>query len=320
MVAVIYGDKTLSSNDVIKSAAADHGLSSKNYAYGIVFMLASETFWVGMNAIVKHLSADFPTIQLLFLRNIIPVPCMFILLLVLGNLSALKTNRPGKHVLTGVVGAMGMTALIFSLSQLTLSQVVAITYAAPLMITALSVPMLGEKVGPRRWMSVIVGFIGVLVLARPEIGLDPTVFLVLAGTFCFALVVVIRRDLSRTDDAATIVFYFSLFVSSIASIFLPWHWHHPEPTEWMLLLLMGVLAMGAQFCIMQAIKRAPVSVVAPLLYSSLILAVAIDILYWGIAPDISTIIGAVIIIAAGLYIVYRESGFSRLKQTDNIPS
>jgi len=279
-------------------------------------MLISEVFWVIMNAMIKYLSDDFSTVQLLFFRNLIPIPAMLVLLMAMGKLSSLKTKKPFTHLSVGLIGATGMAALIFSLSTLSLSQTVSITYAAPLMITALSVPMLGEKVGFRRWAGVIVGFIGVLVLARPEAGLDPIILLLLASTLCFSIVVVLRRRLSMTDESAVIVLYFSITVVICAGVFLPWHWHQPTGTQWVLLLVMGTFALGAQFGMMQAIKYAPVSVIAPMLYISLIFAVTVDILFWGIAPDQTTILGAGIIIAAGLYVIYRESRRSKSAEED----
>ncbi len=266
---------------------------------------------MAMNGMIKYLSNDFSTVQLLFFRNLLPIPTMLILLIIMGRLPALKTTKPFTHLSVGLIGAMGMAALIYSLSFLSLSQTVSITYAAPLMITALSVPMLGEKVGLRRWAGVLVGFGGVLVLAKPETGLDPIVLLLLASTFCFAVVVVLRRRLSMTDESAVIVLYFSIIVVVCSSIFLPWYWRQPDLTELVLLLVMGTFAVGAQFFMMQAIKHAPVSVIAPLLYFSLVFAVAIDVFFWGIAPDQKTLLGASIIIAAGLYVIYRESGLRK---------
>lgn len=232
---------------------------------------------------------------------------MLFLLYSAGKLRNLKTKRPKMHLLQAAIGTLGMACLIYSLSRLTLSQTVAITYAAPLIITALSGPMLGENVGFRRWAGVLIGFIGVVVLVRPEAGFNPISLLVLLGTVCFSTVVIIRRRLSKTEDSAVIVLYFSLFVSFIAGLILPWYWEMPNPTQWGLLMLMGTLAMGAQFFMMQAIKHAPVSVTAPLLYLSLVFAIAVDVLYWGIMPDKTTLTGAGIIILAGLYIVYREA-------------
>ncbi len=286
------------------------------YIYGVGFMLISEVFWVIMNAMIKYLSDDFSTVQLLFFRNLIPIPAMLLLLVALGKLPSLKTKKPLTHLSVGLIGATGMAALIFSLSTLSLSQTVSITYAAPLMITALSVPMLGEKVGFKRWAGVVVGFVGVLVLARPEAGLDPIILLLLASTLCFAIVVVLRRRLSMTDESAVIVLYFSITVVICAGVFLPWYWHQPTFTQWILLFVMGTFALGAQFGMMQAIKYAPVSVIAPMLYISLVFAVTVDILFWGIAPDRTTILGAGIIIAAGLYVIYRESRRSKSAQDE----
>lgn len=275
---------------------------------GVVFMLTSEVFWVAMNAMIKYLSDDFSTVQLLFFRNLVPVPAMLILLVVTGKLSTLRTNEPFTHLSVGLIGAAGMAALIFSLSSLSLSQTISITYAAPLMITALSVPMLGEFVGVKRWTGVLVGFLGVVVLARPDAGINPIILLLLASTMCFSVVVILRRRLSKTHESSVIVFYFSSIVVVCAGVFLPWFWHQPSPVEWVLLLIMGTFALGAQFCITQAIRYAPVSVTASLLYVSLVFAVAIDILYWGVTPDRTTMVGAGIIIAAGLYVIYREIG------------
>ena len=289
------------------SASADKR-RAKGYAYGISLMLASEVCWVTMNAMIKHLSDDYPAMQLLFFRNAVTIPVMLWLVMLTGGYSVLRTRRAGLHLIHALIGVTGMTCLIVSVSRLSLSDTVTITYAAPLFITALSVPFLKEKVGFRRWAAVIVGFAGVMVVARPDIGINPVILILLLGSLCFASTVIIRRHLSRTENSATVTLYYSIAGACAGGIAMPWVWVTPTAFDWMLLLVMGVIAALTQITLTMAIKEAPVSVLSPLLYLSLTIAVGADIVVWGVYPALTTIVGAGGIIIAGLYIIYRESG------------
>lgn len=291
-----------------ETPASNEQRRAKGYGYGIALMLISEVCWVTMNAMIKHLSDSYPALQLLFFRNAVTVPVMIWLVMLTGGYSVLRTHRARLHLLHALIGVTGMTCLIVSVSRLSLSDTVTITYAAPLFITALSVPFLNEKVGFRRWAAVLVGFAGVLIVARPDIGINPVILILLGGTLCFASTVIIRRHLSRTENSAAVTLYYSIAGTCAGGLALPWVWVAPTAFDWMILLVMGVIAALTQITLTMAIKEAPVSVLSPLLYLTLAVAVGGDIIVWGVYPALTTMVGAGGIIFAGLYIIYRESG------------
>ena len=278
---------------------------------GVLLMLVSETAWVTMNAIIKGLSDTYPLAQLLFFRNIVAVPVMLAIVLATGGPALLRIKRPGLHLVHVCIAVTGVACLIFSLGHLGLSEAIAVTYMAPLMMTALSVPVLKERVGLRRWSAIVIGFMGVLVLARPGVDFKPVVLVLLFGTFLFSCVVVIRRILSRTDHSAAVVLYFTVAGSIAGGIAMIWWWVPPDAWGWALLLASGACAAVAQLSLTGAIKAAPVSVISPMLYCSLVLGVGIDILFWGVHPDGATYLGAGIIVVAGLYNIFRDAQRAR---------
>ena len=277
------------------------------YGRGIAYMLASLVLWVVMNAIIKQAAETIPTMQILLFRNAVAIPTLLPFMIAAGGVSILATRRPGWHLLRSAIGVTGMTCLIFGLGALPLSEAITITYAAPLFVTALSGPLLGEKVGVRRWSAVAIGFIGVLVMMRPGGDVNPGALVLLFGTLCFAFVVIITRHISKTEHSVAIVFYFSLAASVAGAAAMPWFWVTPQGVEWLMLVVIGVLGGVTQVLLAMAIKEAPVSVTMQLNYLALVIAAGLDIAVWGVWPSTTTVAGAALIVATGLFIVYRET-------------
>ncbi len=275
---------------------------------GIALLLLSLVSWVLMNAVAKSLTSDFHALQILFFRNALTIPALIPFLIAAGGFAALQTRRPLGHAFRAVVSISAMGGLIFGLSALPLSEVISITYAAPLFMTALSVPFLGEKVGPRRWIAVFIGFVGVLIMVRPGTHMNPMSLVVLAGVFCFAMTVISTRRLSSTEPSATIVFYSVLAATIVTGLSLRWVWIDPVAFEWGLFIAVGFLGALSQISLTMAIRAAPVSVLAPLDYLSLPIGVGIDFILWGVLPQATTFYGAGIIVTVGLYIIYRDAG------------
>lgn len=278
------------------------------YGRGIALMLLALVSWVAMNAVAKSLTSDFHALQILFFRNFLTIPALIPILVAAGGIAALQTKRPWGHAFRAVSSLCAMGTLILGLGALPLSEVISITYAAPLFMTALSVPFLGEKVGPRRWTAIFIGFIGMLIIVRPEGQMNLISLVVLAGVFCFAMTMIKTRQLSSTDATATIVFYSVASASIVTGISLFWVWVPPLPLEWGLFIAVGVLGATSQISITMAIRAAPVSVLAPLDYLTLVLGVGIDFFMWKILPEPTTFYGAAIIVVMGVYIVYRDAG------------
>ena len=276
---------------------------------GIALMLLGTGIFVSMDALVKHLTLEgYPTIQILFFRSCFAFIPVSLFIARSGGIATLRTQRPMGHLMRGVIGLSAMGVIFWAFHSLPISDVVAIMFAAPIFMTVLSIPLLGEKVGPRRWIAVVVGFVGVLVIVRPDAGLDVTQLIVVAGTVLYALALISIRRLSDTEPSATIVFYFTLAGTVLMASLLPFGWVTPGTlTDWGLLISVGLIGGTAQLFMTYAIRFAPISVLAPFEYSSMLWAAGFDIVIFSLYPSSATLWGAGIIAATGLYIVHRET-------------
>jgi drug/metabolite transporter (DMT)-like permease len=190
----------------------------------------------------------------------------------------------------------------------------------PIFLTALSVPLLAEKVGIRRWSAVVVGFLGVLVMTRPGTGvLQFGALLAINGAVFYALAMVLVRRLSMTESPTTIVFYMTLFSTIASGFVLPFFWVDPDPIGWLLLTCIGLLGGVAQMAMTQAFRAAPVATIAPFEYLALVFATGFGFGIWGDVPDAYIITGATIVVASGLYILHRETVRGRLRTTAAAP-
>ncbi|WP_245986888.1 DMT family transporter [Azospirillum thermophilum] len=280
-----------------------------NTPLGIGMMLGSVLLFSLMNVLVKLLTETFPVVEVAFFRSLfalIPVGAM--IAAQGGWVANLRTARPFAHLWRGMIGIASMSAMFWSFHLLPLGDAVALTFAAPLFLTALSVPLLGERVGIHRWSAVLVGFLGVLIMVRPSgdvLQFGSLVALAAAAGQAAAMITV--RQLSRTEPANTIVFYFTTATTVMLGLALPFAWSTPTAHEWLLLLATGLLGGGGQLLVTRAYSLAPAAVVAPLNYLSLLWAVLFGWLLWGDVPASNMAAGAVVVAASGLYILHRET-------------
>jgi drug/metabolite transporter (DMT)-like permease len=275
---------------------------------GILYVLTSTFFFNGLNAAAKWLAADYSVIEITFFRNLFAfIPCLVWVLAGPGLLS-LRTGRLGLHVFRGLAGACSMLLVFTSFSLLPIADAVAISFATPLFLTALSVPLLGEKVGVHRWSAVIVGFLGILVMARPSgTGAQLGFVTAVSSTLLNAVILVSVRRLGRTEAPLTIIFY-QAFVGLLASTFLlPFAWKAPNLVDFGLFIAMGLVGVIGHFCLTNAFRYAAAAVVGPFNYTGIIWATAFGYVVWGDLPTIHTVMGGAIVIASGIYILYRET-------------
>jgi drug/metabolite transporter (DMT)-like permease len=281
-------------------------------ARGILYMVLSVLLFAGMDALVKWVSARHPVGQIIFFRNAFAFIPILLFLPAAGGLAALKTRRPGGHVLRALAGIGAMVCFFAAFSLMPLADAVAIGQAGPIFLTALSVPLLGEKVGFRRWSAVAAGFAGVLVMTRPGPGVfDPAALLAVGGAVLYALAMISIRRLSATERPLTIVFYFTLSGAIAGALSLPFQWVTPAPLDLVFLISIGLIGGFAQFAMTQAFRLAPVATIAPYEYGALVFAMLFGYLIWGDVPDAWLIIGAAIVVASGLYILHRETVLAR---------
>jgi drug/metabolite transporter (DMT)-like permease len=284
-------------------------------------MLLSVFLFSSMDAVIKWASSDYPTGQIVFFRNFLAFVPVFLFLWHTGTPMPLRTTRLGGHLVRGLVGVASMSLFFLALGLLPLADTMALGMSGPIFLTALSVPLLGERVGLRRWSAVIVGFIGVLVMVRPGSGVfQPAALIALSGAFFYALAMVSIRHLSRSEPATTIVFYFTLFAAIVGLLTWPlgaiaptWlgAWARPDLEGWIVLIGIGLIGGTAQLTMTYAFKLAPVAVIAPFEYGAIVIGVSYGFAIWDEVPDPYVLTGAAIVIASGIYIFYREAKLRR---------
>ena len=279
-----------------------------NPVRGMLLMIGAVFLFTSMDALVKIASETYPTGQIVFFRNFVAFLPLAIFVARAGGISVLRTRRLGGHLIRAGVGLSAMVCFFLSYKLLPLGEAVALGMAGPLFITALSVPFLGEKVGIRRWSAVVVGFLGVLVMTRPGSGIfDPAALIPLAAAFFLGLAMVMVRSLSRSEHSASIVFYFTITATVVSALSLPWQWVTPDWSGLGILVTSGLIGGCAQFTMTQAFRMAPAALVAPFEYLALVFAMGYGFLIWAEIPDLWLIVGAVIVMASGIYILHREA-------------
>jgi drug/metabolite transporter (DMT)-like permease len=278
-------------------------------------MLLQAFLFSAMDALVKLATVRHPTGQIIFFRNLFALVPLYFFIRQAGGLGILRTQRLGQHILRSLGGIASMFCLFLAYAYMPLADAMAIATAGPIFLTALSVPLLGEHVGWRRWAAVFAGFIGILIITRPGSGVfGVAALLPLAGAFFYALAMVQIRKLSASEPPARIVFYFTIAAVVLGGASLPWQWVTPTPLSLVYLVGIGLVGGFAQMAMTHAFRLAPVAVVAPFDYTALVFATGFGYAIWGQIPDRFVWAGAAIVIASGLYILHRET--VRRRQAD----
>ena len=275
---------------------------------GIGFLVSALVLFSVMDVLIKLLSADYDTFQIVFFRSTVALLPISILVARSGGARAIRTTRPGGHILRSLIGTGALLCFFYSYKFMPLADVYAIHFAGPLFLTALSGPMLGEPVGWRRWSAVAVGFVGVVVMIQPGTGVFSAVALIpLLGAVFYAFAMIFVRKLSRTETNAAIIFYFTLTGIGVGFIGMLPDWKTPDATGFALLASVGILGGCAQILMTQAFRSAPAATLAPFEYTAMIWAVLFGYLVFADFPTPPIIIGALIVAASGLYILHRET-------------
>ncbi len=280
---------------------------------GIALFTISIALFAAMDVMIKTVAATYPTFQIIFFRSLFALLPLSLAVSRMGGLKALRTRRPLGHALRSVVGVGAMACFFYSFSAMPLVDVYAIAFASPLFLAAMAGPLLGERVGWRRWSAVAVGFVGVLVILRPGLGMLSGVALVcLLGAFLYALAMVMIRLLGRTESTVAIVLYFTLTCAVVGGVGMIPDWVTPKtPGDLALLVSIGVTGGVAQLFITSAFKSAPAATLAPFEYSALVWGLGFGWIFFGEWPDALVFAGAAIVAGSGLYIVHREALESR---------
>jgi drug/metabolite transporter (DMT)-like permease len=292
--------------------AEAHG-SADRPPLGIVCAVLAMFSIAVMDGLAKHLVASYPVGQVSFARQLLALLPLSLLIWHEGGLKALRTRHPGLHILRGLLLTGGSVSFFLGLRYLGLAEATVLAFAAPLFITAFALPLLGEPTGLHRWAAVVVGFLGVLIVVRPGAeAMNMAALLPLFAALCYALAMIATRRLSRSDGVAAIAIFGNLTTIAATSGLLVLGWKTPALADLWAFVIMGLLGGSITFFTILAYRLAPAAVVAPFDYTALIWATAIGWLVWREIPDGFVWLGATIIIASGLYILYRETrGASR---------
>ncbi len=280
----------------------------------IACRVGAATGFAAMGALIKMaVDRDVAVVEIMFWRFAFGLPPLAIYVALLSKAGTLRTRRFGAHVWRAAIGLASMYLSFRALALLPLAEATTIGFAAPLFAIALSALVLRERVGPRRWTAVIVGFLGVLIVADPRgetLPLDGLAYAV-GGAIGVAAVTIAIRKISRTEAPETVVFWFTVLSLLVLGLFLPAAATPHDATEWKILVAIGLAGGAAQLFMTGSLSFARISVVAPFDYVQLVWAVLFGWLLWAVVPTLQTWIGAAIIAGCGLYSAYREH---RLRQ------
>jgi drug/metabolite transporter (DMT)-like permease len=278
----------------------------------ILLLLAASATFALAAAAVKELGGAIPLAQVILARNLFALPFLLLLVARSGGFAMLRPRAPGMHALRTLFGMMGMVGAFASYTWLPLATATVLGFTMPLFLTALSVVILRERVGWRRWSAVVVGFLGVLLVARPgaaeqALPLIPVLLALLGGLGWALAMMTIRRLGDAGEPGVTIVVWFAIgaaLVSGIATIPV---WVTPDGKQWLLLIGIGAVSALAQLLMTEAYRRGETTLLAPFEYAGLIWTMAMGALIWGEVPGLVDLLGFAVLVGAGLFIWWRET-------------
>jgi drug/metabolite transporter (DMT)-like permease len=274
---------------------------------GIAFVLVAWLLFAGMDAGSKLLAEHYSIIQILWVRFVSLAVIAAWLARRQSGSGALRTRHFWLQSLRSLLLVTEIGLFILTITVLPLAETHAILAVTPLIVTALSVPLLGERVGVRRWSAIGVALIGVLIILRPGLGaVHPIALVALLCALMFALYQILTRIVSRVDPPLTTLFYTALVGVGGLTLIIPFYWITPDVAGWALFGLVAALGASGHFLLIKALQLAPASTLQPFSYTILIWATLMGFLVFGNLPDLLTVAGAIVIASSGIYAFARE--------------
>lgn len=275
---------------------------------GIMAALAGMLGLTLNDAFAKLLGDGYDTWQIVLVRSVLGLPPILWLVQQKGGLAALRVRSPLLHAVRALCAVSSAFCFFKGLTYLPLTECLAITFAGPICTTALSGPILKERVGARRWGVVMVGFAGVLLILRPGTSMfQPLALWPLAATVSYSLMMVFTRVLSRTDSDAAILFWSALGLAGVSLPFTVGVWVTPAWADALVFLLLGLSGTAATYFLTVAYRHAPAAVVAPIDYTALLWGLGLGWMLWREIPDPAIWPGVAVLIGAGLYLIRSET-------------
>jgi drug/metabolite transporter (DMT)-like permease len=287
----------------------------ENVAAGIGWMLLTTFLFLSMDTLGKYLLQSYPAPQVIWARF------FFHLLLALaimgpGLLRGLRSGRPLLQLARSLLILLTTSMFFVGITTIPLATATTIMFLTPLLVTVLSIPLLGEKVGMRRLTGVLVGFAGALVIVRP--GFDDMsvgVLLVLGASLSNSFYQLVTRQVRHYDEPNTTLLYTALAGTVVFSAVAPMDWRPPQGVDWLLFVGMGIIGALSQLCLIRAFRLAPAAIVSPFSYTGLIWATIFGFVMFLELPDVWTLAGAALIVSSGLYVFHRERTLAAVSHT-----
>ncbi len=281
-------------------------------AAGALFATAAAALFVGMDTIAKHLGQSLPVPMIYWGRYTFHLAVLLVLLPFLGWRNVGQTTQRGRHLFRGLFVALATICAFNALQHLPLADMYAIGYTAPLMVTVLAIPLLGERVGFRRWIAVFVGLLGVLIVIRPGLtSFNIGTLFAVGMALAFALYQLITRSAKRTDGPFVGLFYAALIGAVLANAMAPFSWQTPTAGQLVGLMALGCLGAAGHFMLIMALRGAEASFVSLFTYTQIPWSILVGGMVFGDRPDPYTLIGASVVIGAGLFVFWRERVVAR---------
>jgi len=278
-----------------------------NPAVGIAFMIGSMFLFAAMDAISRHITQTYAIGQILAIRFVLFTAFAIILVGPWRVRATFRTTNLKLQIVRGLILIAEVGIFVVAFRYLPLADVHSVAAAAPLVVVALAGPLLGERVGIHRWVAVIAGFVGVLIIMRPGFKeLDLLVLLPVGAMLLWGVLQLVSRLVGRYDGPNTTLMYSTIIALVISLALGPWHWRSPDLDGWTWLVLASVAGAGAHYFLIRAMDAAEASVMQPFSYTLVLWATLMGWLAFGEFPDGWTIAGGVVIVLAGLYALYRE--------------
>jgi len=274
---------------------------------GLLLMVLATIFFASMHSMVRHAGADMHPFVLVFFRNLFSFIVVIPLLMRAGR-GALKSNHYSLLFLRGVIGITAMLAWFYGLVHVPITEATTLSFTAAIFTALTAIIFLGERVRFRRWAAIICGFIGVLVVLRPSTdNFNPVMLIILFSAMFWALSITLIKHMSKTDTSTSLVAWMTIILTLLSFPLALYYWQWPVGEQWLWLMAIGVLGSFGHLCMARALTLADITAVMSIDFFRLVWSALIGVYFFGDQMQLATWLGAAIIFASGLYIIFRES-------------
>jgi drug/metabolite transporter (DMT)-like permease len=281
------------------------GLLSPNVV-GVLWMLAAVTTLTAMAATIKHLARTLPVMEVSFFRMLMAL-LFYLPWLAKVGLDGIRTERIALQFWRGFFGCTSLFCMAYAVSNMLLADGMVLTFTVPLWAIVFSAIFMGERVRLRRTLATIVGFAGVILVVKPQLGLQPAALVAILGAVLATFAILTMKSLTRTEPPDRIVFYFLLFGSLLLLIPAAMVWQRPTPTDWLWLCVLGFFGSSGQYMLTRAYGKGELTLIAPLDFTRVISAGIMGYFLFAELPDGWSLVGALVIMCACAYIVRRDA-------------